>query len=257
MVSILLKRLTKYIGRAKILDKLNNSGGDYMSGNDIKGLKDCIFQVMETEGGLKSYIDFNNFVEYIYNKYDIKYKLPIDIDKLLNLFGLSYKKETMNSDIQLGYFTKTCNNPRIVINKDIKYILTRSTVTYCLLNFILEESTFEMMYNPRLVSWDPSFYKKINMANLMLLPLGLFKDEFLLFLTESEKYTGINNKQLDIWIDALSNKSQIDEFQLMGIYPILCNMTSYMADVEFKNNVCNMDNQSEKTKKYNKLFGDF
>lgn len=228
-----------------------------MTTDDIKQLRDYIFEVMKTNEEISSYIKLNDFIEKLYHKYDITTTLPIDVYKLLYLFGLSnYKEEEMDSTIR-GYFSNILNQSKIVINEKMNGLIKRSTIAYCLIEYILKEEMHATVSSSQFVPSDPLFYTKMNIANLMLLPLRVFEDEFLSYLDESERCGNINDKALNEWPDILANRSQIDKFHLVCLYPILCKMITHVENIELKNNHYDINKLSEKSKKYRKLFGNF
>lgn len=173
-----------------------------------------------------------------YKKEGKAMQFPIDINLVAKHLHIKIIKEKLNLDggvnlnKKLGVTTATIDKRvQIVVDSEVGYKTRRYAIANGIGRYLLNQSR-NMFKNTYAIPLIPQSLEEIaadSIAVFLLMPIGVFKDEFLRYIQENPKYP----LDVDKWLEYLSDKCQITPFNLAIGYQQMKQVLCYQRRVEF------------------------
>lgn len=176
----------------------------------------------------------------VYESYKVVNKtatFPIDITLIADNLGIEIQREnlnpvgTTNFSKKLAVTTSTSDGVKIIVDTSVSYMTRRYAIANGIGRYLLNESQ-SMLKNAYAIPLVPQNLEEIaadSIAIFLLLPITLFKDEFLRYLD------ACNECPLDVgkWLTNLSDVSQVTPFNLAIGYQQMKQVLCYQRQIEF------------------------
>ena len=223
----------------------------------IKNLR--INDRFESTAGL--YNEIANIAEKLvsesYSQAEKKFAFPIDIELVAKHLGIDVTKESLNLD-KTSNLSKNLaiimsvksQDIRIVVDDSVSYKTRRYAIANGVGRYLLNESK-SMMKTTYAIPLIPQSLEEIaadSIAVFLLMPITLFKEEFLLYLNTRKKEV----LDVDNWMEHLSDTCQIAPFNLAIGYQQMKQVLCYQRQTEFAEH--DFDITQMPKDKYEKLF---
>lgn len=162
---------------------------------------------------------------------------PIDITLIADNLGIEIQREnlnpagTANFSKKLAVTTSTSGGVKIIVDTSVSYMTRRYAIANGVGRYLLNESQ-GMLKNTYAIPLIPQNLEEIaadSIATFLLLPVTLFKDEFLRYLNACEEHP----LNVDEWLAHLSNVSQVTPFNLAIGYQQMKQVLCYRRQKEF------------------------
>lgn len=164
---------------------------------------------------------------------------PVDMNLIASYLRIRVKKEKLNLggganvNRKLGITSSTRDNDvQIVIDDTVSYKTYRYAIANGIGRYLLNQSR-DMFKNTYAIPLIPQSLEEIaadSIAVFLLLPVTLFKDEFLQYLNECKK----RPLDVDEWLAYLSDTCQITLFNLAIGYQQMKQVLCYQRQMEFE-----------------------
>jgi Predicted Zn peptidase len=191
-----------------------------------------------TEVYYETAIRAEELVNESYKKLGRKAALPVDIDLIADKLDIDIVIEKLNLvggngfSRKLGVTTATKDRGvQIVVDSDVSYKTRRYAIANGIGRYLLNQSK-DMFKNTFEIPLIPQSLEEIAadaIAVFLLMPMEVFKDEFLQYLKECPKHP----LDVDEWLEYLSNKCQIPLFNLAIGYQQMKQVLCYQRREEF------------------------
>jgi hypothetical protein len=162
---------------------------------------------------------------------------PIEIDLIAHHLGIAIQRENLNPEgitnfsKKLAVTTATSDGVKIVVDTNVSYKTRRYAIANGVGRYLLNESQSMLKY-AYAIPLIPQSLEEIaadSIAIFLLLPVTLFKDEFLRYLNTCKECP----LDVDVWLEHLSNVSQITPFNLAIGYQQMKQVLCYQRQMEF------------------------
>ena len=162
---------------------------------------------------------------------------PIDIVLIAGNLGIEIQREnlnpvgTANFSKKLAVTTSNSDGVKIIVDTSVSYMTRRYAIANGVGRYLLNESQ-SMLKNTYAIPLVPQSLEEIaadSIAIFLLLPVTLFKDEFLRYLNACEEHP----LNVDEWLTHLSNVSQVTPFNLAIGYQQMKQVLCYQRQMEF------------------------
>lgn len=162
---------------------------------------------------------------------------PIDITLIAANLEIEIQQEnlnpvgTTNFSKKLAVTTSTSGGVKIIVDTSVSYMTRRYAIANGIGRYLLNESQ-NMLKNTYAIPLVPQSLEEIaadSIAIFLLLPITLFKDEFLRYLNACEE----RPLNVDEWLTHLSNVSQVTPFNLAIGYQQMKQVLCYQRQIEF------------------------
>lgn len=192
-----------------------------------------------------------------YAKADKTALLPIDIDLIASHLGIRVEKEILNPE-GVSSFSKNLavttstkeTGVKILVDAGVSYKTRRYAIANGVGRYLLNESK-SMMKTAYAIPLIPQSLEEIaadSIAVFLLMPITLFKEEFLLYLNTCKKEV----LNVDNWMEHLSDACQVTPFNLAIGYQQMKQVLCYQRQMEFEKNDYDITKMPED--KYDKIF---
>ncbi len=190
-----------------------------------------------------------------------KYAFPIDIELVAKYLGMSIIKEKLNPDgahnlsrklaiIMSTKVSAKAEDVRIVVDNTVSYKTQRFAIANCIGRYLLNQSR-GMYKNTYAIPLIPQNLEEIaadSIALFLLMPVTLFKEEFLQYLNGCDQHP----LDVDDWLEHLSDTCQITPFNLAIGYQQMKQVLCYQRQAEFAEHDFDITHMPED--KYSKIF---
>lgn len=178
--------------------------------------------------------------ELVYESYEVANKtvtFPVDITLIADNLGIEIQREnlnpagTSNFSKKLAVTTSTSDGVKIIVDASVSYKTRRYAIANGIGRYLLNESQ-GMLKNTYAIPLVPQSLEEIaadSIAIFLLLPVILFKNEFLRYLNACEE----GPLDVDEWLMHLSNVSQVTPFNLAIGYQQMKQVLCYRRQMEF------------------------
>lgn len=162
---------------------------------------------------------------------------PIEIDLIAHHLRIAIQRENLNPEgitnfsKKLAVTTATSDGVKIVVDTNVSYKTRRYAIANGVGRYLLNESQSMLKY-AYAIPLIPQSLEEIaadSIAIFLLLPVTLFKDEFLRYLNTCKECP----LDVDVWLEHLSNVSQITPFNLAIGYQQMKQVLCYQRQMEF------------------------
>lgn len=223
----------------------------------IKNLR--INDRFESMAGL--YNEIANIAEKLvfesYSQAEKKIAFPIDIELVAKHLGIDVTKESLNLD-ETSNLSKNlaiimsvkAQDIRIVVDDSASYKTQRFAVANCIGHYLLNQSKgmYKRTHTIHLIPQDLEEIAADSIAVFLMMPVSLFKDEFLQYLNDCDQLP----IDVDDWLEHLSDTCQITPFNLAIGYQQMKQVLCYQRQAEFAEH--GFDITQMPKDKYEKLF---
>jgi len=162
---------------------------------------------------------------------------PIEINLIADYLGIEIRREnlnlagTTNFSKNLAITTSTSGRVTIIVDTSVSYVTRRYAIANGIGRYLLNESKSMLKY-AYAIPLIPQSLEEIaadSIAIFLLLPVALFKDEFLRYLNTCEECP----MDVDKWLKHLSDVSQVTPFNLAIGYQQMKQVLCYQRQMEF------------------------
>ncbi|XCP85339.1 hypothetical protein ABXS75_00570 [Roseburia hominis] len=195
---------------------------------------------------LKAALAAEKVVNDVYEKTGSgKPRFPIDIEMIAREHGFHVEREELNSTGEKRYsrmlgkiFTRG-DRITITVDNSVSYKTQRYAIAHAIGRWIIssEYKIFESSYAIPLIPQGLEEVAADVVALFLLLPLEVFKEEFVRYLDSCRIYP----LDVDEWLSDLSNKSQISLFNLSIGYQQLKQVLCWQRQQDFEKSGFNID----------------
>lgn len=164
--------------------------------------------------------------------------LPIDIELIAHHLGLDIQNENLNLERGktfskiLAVTTSTNDGVRIAVDTSVSYKTRRYALANGVGRYLLNESQ-NMLKNTYAIPLIPQNLEEIaadSIALFLMMPITLFKDEFLQYLTTCTEHP----LNVDNWMVHLSDMCQIPAFNIAIGYQHMKQVLCHQRQKEFE-----------------------
>lgn len=219
------------------MDNLRDYFRDSISTEEIEGI---------TRKYLKAAEAAEKVVNDVYKKTGSgEPKFPIDIEMVAKEHGFKVEREALNSSGEkrysriLGRILTRDDQITITVDNSVSYKTQRYAIAHAIGRWIIssERKIFESSYAIPLIPQGLEEVAADVVALFLLLPLDVFKKEFVRYLDNCREYP----LDVDGWLADLSNKSQISLFNLSIGYQQLKQVLCLQRQQDFEKSGFNID----------------
>lgn len=206
------------------------------------------FSNIKLENGLDNmtqvYLEIAEMAEELVNaSYEMegrKVEFPIDVYVIAKYLGIEIELEKLNKG-QGASFNRILSNITVIggmaditIDDGVGYKTQRYAIANSIGRVLLNQNRIllESNYAIPLIPQSLEEIAADVIALFLLLPIQVFKDEFMNYLRGCEDYP----LDVDVWLEYLGNKSQISQFNLAIGYQQLKQVLCYQRQKEFSEN---------------------
>lgn len=198
-----------------------------------------INEFVEKGAGLYNEIAVNaeKLVYESYGKVHRAPALPIDIELIAHYLGLDIQNENLNLERGMNFSkilavtTSTKEGVKIAVDTSVSYKTRRYALANGVGRYLLNESQ-NMLKNTYAIPLIPQSLEEIaadSIALFLMMPITLFKDEFLQYLTTCTEHP----LNVDNWMVHLSDICQIPAFNIAIGYQHMKQVLCHQRQMEF------------------------
>lgn len=166
-------------------------------------------------------------------------KFPIDLSIITKCLSIEVEYEHLNMEHiekfnrTLAILTVQNGTPHIWVDDSVSYKTQRYAMANAIGRFLLgEKPVFESSYAIPLIPQSLEEIAADVVALFLLMPMTLFKDEFRGYLERAKEHP----LNVDMWLEYLSDRSQISPFNLSIGYQQMKQVLCYQRQAEFEKN---------------------
>lgn len=213
----------------------------------------------ESMAGLYSVIAniAEKLVSESYSRAEKKIAFPIDIELVAKHLGINVTKESLNLDgtsnlskkLSIIRYAKA-EDASIVVDDTASYKMQRFAIANCIGSYLLSQPRggYKTAYAIPLIPRSLEEIAADSIAMFLLMPMTLFKEEFLQYLNGRGKHL----LDTDRWLEHLSDTCQIAPFNLAVGYQQMKQVLCYQSRAEFETYGFDITQMPED--KYSKIF---
>ena len=206
-----------------------------ITGFEDLGVNECVDATSKLYNEIA--VQAQQLVDESYQAVGKKPAFPIDINLIAHHLGIGIQRENLNPggtttfNKKLAVTTATDEAVSIVVDSSVSYKTRRYAVANGVGRYLLSVSKSMLKY-AYAIPLIPQSLEEIaadSIAVFLLLPVTLFKEEFLRYLNECRECP----LDVDVWLTHLSDISQITPFNLAIGYQQMKQVLCYQRQMEF------------------------
>lgn len=220
--------------------------------NMSTGLRRAV--IVSAEESLKIAAEVEHLVYQFYQQENMQPEFPIDLGIITEHLGIVVEYESLNMGSMdqisrtLAILTKQNKITHILVDNSVSYKTQRYAIANAIGRFLMSEAVFESSYAIPLIPQSLEEIAADIIALYLLMPMTLFKDEFKGYLERANDHP----LDVDMWLQYLSDRSQISPFNLAIGYQQMKQVLCYQRQKKFEE--CGFDITKMEDDRYGMIF---
>lgn len=192
-----------------------------------------------------------------YREADKEVSFPVDINIIAEYLNIEISKDNLNLagatnySRKLAIITARKGKGNIVVDENVSYKTRRYAIANGIGRCLMNRSgvIFKSSYAIPLIPQSLEEIAADSIAVFLLMPITIFKDEFLTYLNACEN----RPLDVDVWVQHLSDRCQISQFNLAIGYQQMKQVLCYQRQQEFEKYDYDINKMPDEDK-YSKIF---